>query len=145
MKLVQTTLIAGLTFFLSAGISFAADMGDLELTIRVVETDDVQEMHNELSLPGSASDAAREHAENGDGRGLTQANAVRDEHGNENQREDEAHNEEREEHEADREDHEDEVEDHNDSDEERDEAKEEESHEDEHEQDDRSGATGGNT
>ena len=138
MKLVQTTLIAGLTFFLSTGISFAADMGDLELTIRVVETDDVQEMHNELSLPESASDTAREHAQNEDGRGLTQANTVRDKH--ENEREDEAHNEEREEHEADREDHEDEVEDHNDADEERDEAKEEESHEDEHDD-----ATGGNT
>ena len=36
MKLVQTTLIAGLTFFLSTGISFAADMGDLELKMKAI-------------------------------------------------------------------------------------------------------------
>lgn len=134
MKLVQTTIIAGLSFFLATGISFAADMDDIELTIRVVETDDVEEMHNELSLPDAASDTAREHAEDEDGRGLTQANAARAaEHGNEeDDAHDDAHDEEREEHEEDREDHEDEVEDHDDSDEEHDEANEEEDHEDEH-------------
>ena len=129
MKLVQTTIIAGLSFFLSTGISFAADMDDIELTIRVVETDDVEEMHNELSLPDSASDTAREHAENEDGRGLTQANAARETEHEEN----DASHDEREEHEEAREDHEDEVEDHNDSDEEHDEAHEEEDHEKEHE------------
>ena len=135
MKLVQTTIIAGLTFFLSTGISFAVDMDDIELTIRVVETDDVEEMHNELSLPDSASDTAREHAEDEDGRGLTQANAAREsEHENETEHEEnDASHDEREEHEEEREDHEDEVDDHKDSEEEHDEAHEEEDHEKEHE------------
>ena len=128
MKLVQTTIIAGLSFFLSTGISFAVDMDDIELTIRVVETDDIEEMHNELSLPGSVSDTAREHAEDEDGRGLTQANAAR-----ETEHENDASHDEREEHEEARDDHEDEIEDHKDSEEEHDEAHEEETHETEHE------------
>lgn len=68
MRLVQTIILAGVSFFLSAGIGFAAELGDLELTIRVIETDDVQQMHNELSLPTIAADAAHEQA----GSGLTQ-------------------------------------------------------------------------
>lgn len=136
MNWVQTAIIAGLSFFLSAGISFAAEMDDLDLTIRVIESDDVEEIHHELSLPDMASETAREHAEDEDGKGLTQANAVRereDEHEPEQDHEDEARDEEREEHEDEREDHEDEVEDHEDSKEEHDDAHEEESHEEEHE------------
>ena len=84
MKVLQTTMIAGVVFFVSTGISFAADMEDLDITIRMVESNDVHEMENELSLPESVSDTAREHAESEDGRGLTQANESRDrEHGNE--------------------------------------------------------------
>ena len=62
MKLVQTTIIAGLSFFLSTGISFAAELDDIELTIRVVETDNIEEMHNELRLPDAVLDTASEHA-----------------------------------------------------------------------------------
>lgn len=132
MKLVQTTIIAGLSFFLSTGISFAVDMDDIELTIRVVETDDIDEMHNELSLPDSASDTAREHAEDEDGRGLTQANAVREaEHENEaeHEHEDEMRDEEHEEHDDDGDERDEDKEDRED---ERGEADEEEGHQEEH-------------
>jgi hypothetical protein len=78
MKVVQTAMIAGLVFFVSTGMSFAADMDDLDVTIRMVESNDVHEMENELRLPESASDSAREHAESEDGRGLTQANESRE-------------------------------------------------------------------
>jgi len=74
MKLVQTSVIAGFAFFLSTGISFGAEMDDLDITIRVVDTDGVAEMENELTLPETVSDTAREHAESEDSRGLTQAN-----------------------------------------------------------------------
>lgn len=73
MRLVQTIILAGVSFFLSAGIGYAADLGDLDLTIRVIETDDVQQIHNELSLPAIAAEAAHEPA----GGGLTQAAASR--------------------------------------------------------------------
>jgi hypothetical protein len=125
MKLVQTTIIAGLSFFLSTGISFAADMDDLDLTIRVIETDDVKEMHNELHLPDAASDIAREHAANEESRGLTQANAVRE---SENEHEAEHENEVRDEHEADRDER---IEDRSDANEVRDEAYKDEHHRDE--------------
>ncbi len=61
MKIVQTSIIAGLAFFLSVGISFGADLDDIDFTIRVVESDDVGEMHNELSLPYMAFDVTHEH------------------------------------------------------------------------------------
>jgi hypothetical protein len=125
MKLVQTTIIAGLSFFLSTGISFAADMDDLDLTIRIIETDDVKEMHNELHLPDAASDIAREHAANEESRGLTQANAVRE---SENEHEAEHENEVRDEHEADRDER---IEDRSDANEVRDEAYKDEHHRDE--------------
>jgi len=118
MKLVQTTIIAGLSFFLSTGISFAADMDDIELTIRVVETENIEEMHNELSLPDAASDTAQEHAENEDGRGLTQANVVREA-----------------EHEEHRDEGDERAEDGSDREHERHDANEVESHEKEHEDD----------
>lgn len=136
MKLVQTTLIAGLSFFLSTGISFAVDMDDIELTIRVVETDDIEEMHNELSLPDAASDTAREHAEDDDGRGLTQANAAHEEHENESEHKDDAHDEEREEHEEHDDDGDEREEDKDDREDEHGDADEEEDHEKEHDNED---------
>lgn len=125
MKLVQTTIFAGLAFFLSAGMSFAAEMDDLDLTIRVIETDDVKEMHNELHLPDAASDVAREHAANEDSLGLTQANAVRESEG---EHEAEHENEVRDEREGDRDER---IEDRSDVNEVRDEAHKEEHHRDE--------------
>jgi len=68
MKIVQTSIIAGLAFFLSVGISFGADLDDIDFTIRVVESDDVGEMHNELSLPDMVFDVTHEHTEDGAGR-----------------------------------------------------------------------------
>lgn len=127
MKLVQTIIIAGLSFFLSTGISFAADMDDLDLTIRVLETNDVEEMHNELHLPDAASDIAREHAANEDSRGLTQANAVRE---SENEHEAEHENEVRDEHDENEGDRAEQVEDRSDANEVRDEAHADEHHED---------------
>jgi hypothetical protein len=78
MKVLQTTMIAGVVLFVSTGMSFAADMDGLDVTIRMVESNDVHEMENELRLPESASDSAREHAESEDSRGLTQANESRE-------------------------------------------------------------------
>ena len=126
MKMVQTSIIACLAFFLSAGVSFGAEMGDLDLTIRVIESDDLTEMHNELSLPASVADDARDHAEGEQGRGLNQANDVRDqdatEHEARDEREDEIEN------------HDDVHEDKHDLNEERDEANEQENHEKEHDE-----------
>jgi hypothetical protein len=92
MKIIQTSIIAGFAFLLSTGISFGAELDDLDFSIRVVETDDVSEVHNELSLPGMASGTAREHAENEGEHGSTQANEARhqksdsgDEHEQENE------------------------------------------------------------
>lgn len=76
-KMVHTSIIATAVFFLSAGICFGAELDDLDVTIRMVESDDLTEMHNELSLPAAASDTAREHAEAENGQGLTQANEAR--------------------------------------------------------------------
>ncbi len=134
MKMVQTSIIATVVFFLSAGVSFGAEMDDLDITIRMVDSDDLTDMHNELSLPDAASDTAREHAEDEDGRGLTQANEARNK-----------------EHEEDvRDEHEDEIDDHDNAHEddddinaEHDEAHEEENHEDEHENKDDGGIDGG--
>jgi hypothetical protein len=141
MKLVQTSIFAIVAFFLATGISFGAELDDLDITIRVVESDDLAEMHNELSLPEAAADTAREHTEDDDGRGLNQANDSRaKEH--EEDREDVSKDEKEYEEEA-REEREDEIEDHDeareDSDDvidEHDEAQEEETHEEEHENQD---------
>ena len=137
MKWVQTTIIAGLAFFLSAGISFAAEMDDLDLTIRVIETDDLKEMHNELRLPDMASDAAREHAEGENGHGLTQANAAREQEMNqEAKNENQVRLEEHDEHEGHRdermEDNDERNEDRVDRDQEREEAHHDEKNELEH-------------
>lgn len=99
MKAIQTGVIAGCAFFLSIGVSFAAEMDDLDLTIRVVESDDVNAMHNELLLPEMIS--ASEHADtegetdhsmnqNNDARELENAMDVRDEHEDEMEDHDEA-------------------------------------------------------
>lgn len=138
MKVLQTTMIAGVVFFVSTGISFAADMDDLDVTIRMVESSDVHEMENELSLPESASDTAREHAESEDGRGLTQANESRDrEHDGESSARDGGHEEGDQVHDdrEDQADHRDETRDaHDVAHEEFDDVREEEQHEQEQEQ-----------
>lgn len=64
MKNVNTLIISGLALFLITGTVNAADLDDLDVTIRVIESDhEVKEMENELHLPDSAADTAREHAE----------------------------------------------------------------------------------
>jgi hypothetical protein len=141
MKWVHTGIVGIIAFLFSTGISFGAALDDLDLTIRVVESDDLTEMHNELSLPDTASDAAREHAEDDDGRGLTQADQAREEERQEdsndvNRDDAEFHDEAREEREDEIEDHDEAREDSSDVNEEHDEAREEESHEHEHDQQD---------
>jgi len=138
MRMVQTSIIAGIAFFFSAGICFGAEMGDLDLTIRVIESDDLTEMHNELSLPVPAADAAREHAEGEDSRGLNRANEARDE-----ERENAAAHETRDEREDEIENHDDAREDKHDLNEERDEATEQENHEKEHDENPDASALGG--
>lgn len=141
MKLVQTSIFGIIAFLFSTGISFGAELDDLDFTIRVVESDDLTEVHNELSLPDAASDTAREHAEDDDGRGLTQANESREkehqEESNDVNKDDiEHHDEARDEREDEIEDHDEAREDDDDVNEEHDAAREEESHEEEHEQQD---------
>jgi hypothetical protein len=67
MKIAQTTMIAGLSFFLGGGIALSAELDDLDLTIRVVESNSMEEIHHELSLPNFGSDVVSEHAEKSDG------------------------------------------------------------------------------
>ncbi len=118
MKIVQTSIIAGLAFFLSIGISFGADLDDIDFTIRVVESDDVDEMHNELSLPDMAFDVTHDEHVRGDADRENQESGA-GEH----------------EHEADtRDEREDEAEDHDEAREDNDDVSDEhdEAHEDEH-------------
>lgn len=137
MKVLKKTMIAGAVFFISTGISYAADMDDLDVTIRMVESNDVHEMENELTLPESASDTAREHAESEDSQGLTQANESQDrEHDGDAtpDSEQESSDQAREQHEDEME-HADETADsHDTASEERDDARDEEQHEQEEEQ-----------
>jgi hypothetical protein len=66
MDIVKISIIAGFALFLTVGIAGADELDDMEITIRVVEhDDDINEVEHELSLPDSASHAAREHAEDG--------------------------------------------------------------------------------
>ncbi|WP_455199379.1 hypothetical protein [Kaarinaea lacus] len=54
MKSVNTLIIAGFALFLTTGIAGAVEMDDLEVTVRVVESDDdVNEVEHELHLPDS--------------------------------------------------------------------------------------------
>jgi len=122
MKIVQTSIIAGLAFFLSIGISFGADLDDIDFTIRVVESDDVGEMHNELSLPDMFFDVTHEHE--GD------ANRENQESGGAGEHEFDA--DARDEREDDAEDHDEAREDNDDVNDEYDEAHDSD-HEDEHE------------
>ncbi len=132
MKIVQTSIIVGLAFFLSAGISFGADLDDIDFTIRIVESDDVDEIHNELSLPDMIFDAPREHAEDGGGHGNQENEAGGHEHKVSHEDEVEA----RDEREDEIEDHDEAREDDDDMNDEHDEAHEEEEHEEEHEKED---------
>jgi len=103
MKMIKTSIIAGIALFLTTGIVSAAELDDLDVTVRVVGSgDDVNEVEHELHLPDSASDSAREHAE---------------ESGHENETEHQANDDGREDHENiadDREDHEENKESHED-------------------------------
>ncbi len=121
MKIVQTGIIAGLAFFLSIGISFGADLDDIDFTIRVVESDDVGEMHNELSLPDMVFDVAHEHE---DGAGRENQESGVGEHEHETDIRDERE-----------EDHDEAREDYDDVSDEHDEAHDGEEHEDEHDKD----------
>jgi hypothetical protein len=64
MNMISTLLIAIFTLFLTTGIAGAADLDDLDVSIHVVgQDDDIHEMGNELKLPDSVSESAREHAD----------------------------------------------------------------------------------
>ena len=67
MRRVHTLIMSGFALFLITGNVNAADLDDLDVTIRVIESDhELKEMENELHLPDSASETAREHAEAND-------------------------------------------------------------------------------
>ncbi len=129
MKIVQTGIIVGLAFFLSIGVSFGADLDDIDFTIRVVESDDVGEMHNELSLPDMTFDVV--HAEDDAGH-ENEAGSHESEASHEYENEVEA----RDEREDEIEDHDEAREDSSDVNDEHDEAHDEEEHEKEHERED---------
>lgn len=57
MKTIQLSLIAGAVLLIAGGVAQAADLEDLDITVRVVEDNDSREMRHELTLPA----AAREH------------------------------------------------------------------------------------
>ena len=64
MNMIRTLLIAVFVLFLTTGIAGAADLDDLDVSIHVVgQDDDIHEMGNELKLPDSVSESAREHAD----------------------------------------------------------------------------------
>ncbi len=135
MKTFKTLLIAGFTLMLSVGGAHAVDLDDLDVTIRVIDSDDIDDISHELSLPFPAPTAERKHAEGG----LSHASDVRrDDHGGSGH-EHVAKNESGDRDEG-REQSEDEVEhrdesreDNDDAHEERDDAEEQERHEDEQE------------
>ena len=103
MNKIKTSIIAGFALFLAAGIAGADELDDLEVTIRVVEhDDDLNEAEHELSLPDSASNSAREHAEN-DGH---------DEHNERDEHDERDEDRENQEDQEDQEDREDEKDDH---------------------------------
>lgn len=134
MKLIQTSIVAGLAFFLSAGISFGAEMDDLDVTIRVVGSDDMIEMHNELSLPDMLTDVGSAPAKDGE-HGLVHANDTQGhKQESETELEHEDSDEARDEREDEIEDHDEAREDKSDVDDEHDEATEEEKHEEDHAQ-----------
>jgi hypothetical protein len=112
MKTFKISLIAGAVLLVTGGVVQAADLDDLDVTVRVVEDDDARDMRNELTLPAAASDTAREHAEDRDREHESDDRDSHDENdGHDDDRED--HDENREEHDDDREDHD---EDHHDDD-----------------------------
>jgi len=62
MKKANILIIAGFTLFLTTGIASAADLDDLDVTIKMMESnDDVNEMENELHLPDSVHDQDENH------------------------------------------------------------------------------------
>jgi hypothetical protein len=114
MKMIKISIIAAFTLFLTTGIAGADELDDLDVTIRVVETDDdVNEVEHELHLPDSAADSAREHAEDDghENEGEHHSND-RDDDGREGA---EDHEDGAEDHEEGAEDHEEGSEDHEDS------------------------------
>ena len=109
MNRIISSIIAGFTLFLAAGIAGADELSDLEVTIRVVEhDDDLNEAEHELSLPNLTSDSAREHAED-DGHDGHDEHDGRDEH---DERDEDQEGQEDQEDQEDREDREDEKDDH---------------------------------
>ena len=66
MGMIKTSIIAGFILLVTTGIAGAADLDDLDVSIRVVETDDdINEFEHELSLPGHTSNFVSEHHSSG--------------------------------------------------------------------------------
>lgn len=81
MKKVNVLIITGFALFLMAGIANAADLDDLDVTIRMMESnDDVNEMENELHLPDSAREHAEDHHDAHDNDGHDDHSADREDH-----------------------------------------------------------------
>lgn len=78
MKNVKTMVLAASVLLFVTGAAHAVDMDDLDVTIKMIDSDDVKGASHELRLPDAASDVAREHAEKRDGKGLSRANEVHD-------------------------------------------------------------------
>jgi len=78
MKKMKMMVLAASLLFVVTGAAHAVDMDDLGVTIKMIDSDDMKGVSNELRLPDAASDVAREHAQNRDGKGLSRANEVHD-------------------------------------------------------------------
>ena len=63
MKFFKSSLAVGFVLFFITGVAGAVEMDDLAITIRVIEKDDVNEVANELSLPTSIVDDARQQGD----------------------------------------------------------------------------------
>jgi len=63
MKTLNTLLIAGFALLLSVGVAQAVELDDLDVTIRVIDSDDVGDIGHELMLPFPVPGSGGEHAE----------------------------------------------------------------------------------
>ncbi len=93
MGMIKTSIVAGFALLLTTGIAGAADLDDLDVSIRVVEADDdINEVEHELSLPMHTSNSVREHHssdrdedasdDDSDGQDESEADEATDDHDN---------------------------------------------------------------
>jgi hypothetical protein len=78
MRGLKTLVCAGAVLLFAVGSAYAANMDDLGVTIRMINSDEMKDVSRELHLPDVAAELAREHAQEREGKGLSKANEARD-------------------------------------------------------------------